>query len=158
MYIFSKSISLSLSCAWGKLTLTHVWSDISVEHDSIFLTYLTIPSAAPGEGLTEWRENAYHPLWRPGQWGEQVPGQRGATNSHHESLRQSAGLRTFWTRIQREAAVFAFPSRRDTMICDNRALSPLETMEKNHILQGQTRAVHKYATRQTNTKTCHELF
>lgn len=51
MYISSKSVSLSLSCAWGKLTLTHVWSDISIEHDSIFLTCLTIPSAVPGEGV-----------------------------------------------------------------------------------------------------------
>lgn len=59
--------------------------------------------------------------------------------------------------IQREAAVVAFSSRRDTMICDNTVLSPLETMEKNHVLQGQTRAGHKHAARQMNTETCHEL-
>lgn len=95
MYISSKSVSLFSSCAWGKLTLTHVGSDISIEPDSIFLTCLTIINAASGGG-SEYRENT--------EWGEQVPGQRGATWSQ-ELLRQSAGLQASWTRIQRETDV-----------------------------------------------------
>lgn len=52
MYISGKSVSLFSSCAWGKLTLTHVGSDTSIEPDSILLTCLTtIVSAAAGEGV-----------------------------------------------------------------------------------------------------------
>lgn len=36
---------------------------------------------------------AYHPLWCPGGWAEQVPGQRGDPQSHYELLRQPAGVR-----------------------------------------------------------------
>lgn len=53
MYISSKSVSLSLSCAWGKLTLTHVWSDISIEHDGILLTCLTVTNAVSGVEVNE---------------------------------------------------------------------------------------------------------
>ena len=48
MYISSKSIPLSLSCAWGRRTLTHVWSDISIERDGILLTCPTATRAVSG--------------------------------------------------------------------------------------------------------------
>lgn len=51
MSISSKSVSLFFSCAWGKLRLTHVGPAISIKHDSILLTCLTITSAVSGEGV-----------------------------------------------------------------------------------------------------------
>lgn len=122
MYISSKSVPLSLSCAWGKRTLTHVWSDIPIEHDDILFTCLTVTRAVSGVGVNGEKMST---IPDGVQGREKVFGQRGATRSHHELWRQSAGLRASRTRIQREAAVVDFLSRRDTMICDNTVLFPL---------------------------------
>lgn len=137
----------------GKLMLTHVGSDISIEHDSILLTCLTSTGAVSGEGVNGDTMPAFSPVprvVRAGPWLER---------SHHELLRQTGCLSTSWTRIQKEAAVVGFSSRCDTVICGNTILSPLETMgEKILVLQGQARVAYKHPTREMKTKTCQKLF
>lgn len=91
-----------------------------------------------------------------GVWGGRDPkvlAKEEAAQSHHEMFRQASDLRApRRRRIQRHPG--RFPQSMWHKNCENTVSSPLETMEKNHVLQGQIRAEHKDATRQMNMKTC----
>lgn len=124
-----KSVSLFFSCTWGKQTLIHVGSVISTEHDTFCLPALTITCAVTAEEVNG--------VWEGRGGGEWVSGQRGATWSPHELLRQPADLRASWIRTQRGVAVAGFPSRHGTVIWGNTVLFPLETMGEGGTLSSR---------------------
>lgn len=51
------------SCVWGKLVMTHIGSDISIECDRIFFTYLVITSADPGDERMERKHLRSQLVW-----------------------------------------------------------------------------------------------
>lgn len=52
------------SCVWGKLAMTHIGSDISIECDRIFFTCLVITRAVPGEERMERKHLRSQRVWR----------------------------------------------------------------------------------------------
>ena len=69
-------------------------------------------------------------------------------SNHLESwiVEATCRLERFRHKQPKRSSVVGFSSRRDTLICGNTVLSPLETMRgKSDVRQGQRRAVHKHA-------------
>lgn len=155
----AKSVALSFSCAWGKRTLTHVGSDILIEHGSLLLTCLTLSRAASGGGLN----GEETPAWPMG-WGNvegrvgRAPGQSGATQSHHQLLRQLSGFESFLDKVPKRSSCGWFSKLMWGGDLWQYKTVPTWNNGKNHVLQGQSRATHERATMQTHRKTCPKLF
>lgn len=78
-------------------------SDIPIEQHSSFPVW---QSPVPLLERVWMERKCLSSLWCPAGWAKQAPGQKAATQSHHEFLlRQPAALRASWLRFQRKAAV-----------------------------------------------------
>lgn len=110
-------------------------SDIPIECDSILPSLSDNLRCHSWRGF-EWRESIYHPYG--GQWGGQnMPWPKG---SHPESswifVETTCCFESFLAKVPKKSSCGWFLGRCETMICGHTILSLLETMEKNHILQG----------------------